>query len=103
LTKHFNKISKKYWAPKEYVSYFISIIIFIWFFYLKYISGDDNIELWKGRHGQHKIIGRKADKIGQVLWEVVDSAKFVFALLWEYEVRVKKVIKLKLDRSDCQS
>ncbi len=48
---------------------------------------DDNVELWKGRFEQHKIVNRKADKTEHEDWETVDEFKFIYSIMREYEVR----------------
>lgn len=69
LTEEFNRLSAENWIPGTLLSL------------------DDNVELWKGRFGQHKAIMRKADKVGHVTWEATDEYKFVVAMIWEYHIR----------------
>lgn len=71
MTEEFNKLSEEFWTPG------------------KRLALDDNVELWKGKYGQHKVIARKADKCGHATWEATDQHKFVVALMWEYHVQVE--------------
>lgn len=49
-----------------------------------------NVELWKGKFGQHRVLNKNADKCGHVDWEAVDDSRFIYALIWEYEVKLKE-------------
>lgn len=86
MTDHFNELSNKFWNPFPEVSFAPFQLIH----FDRQISVDDNVELWKGKYGQHRTLNKKADKCGHVTWEAVDKTRFIYALIWEYEIRRDK-------------